>query len=613
MIPGSALKLTAHESDQLSAWLDRQLETDLEAHQVTEEDVDRWDDLYMARPRVKKKQFPWPGAANVVIPLIGTTVDSIVARIVNTIFSVTPLWSVSPLVPGTQDFADASQDFLDWSQKNEMQAYRSIKSFAIDVVQNGWGWLKPRWETYQDRVWNPASRSWDVVSVNRPRLDYVPVRDVIMQAGIEDENQAEIVTNRIRLTDSQMWDRWYGKRFGEGMSQKDYEALLANKREELGYSYTTSGELSETPYNTIYECWCRMPIPGRVKDRMPVAFVAWYHRPTKTILRAIHNPTIDQRRLLIRGNFVQRNRSTRGLGIAAMLEDLQSELTTTHRQQLDNATLANTRFFIGRRGIGLHQNTRVWPGRFLLVPDPQKDINVMQLGDIYSSMRALEVSILSFAERRSGISDPQLGRESQVLGSRATATGTMAMIQEGNRRFDLNTRDMRDVLSEVGVVMLQLNQQFRPEGFAFLVQGPDVGQFTEQTLNMPDEVARMRVAVELTASTATINKQVEQQGLLALNQVLLNHLQLGQQVGMAVASPQIPAEIKQYVVTFMDVLDKHIKRIARTFEVRDVEAIPSLMENLNAGAQNGAGAPGFGGNEGAPVGIEEQPGMGPVS
>ena len=379
--------------------------------------------------------------------------------------------------------------------------------------------------------------------------------------------------------------------------------------------YPHLDDQTDNPYNredrlnTLYEFNIAYPIDG-----IPTELVITWHHPTKTILRAIYNPY--PWRPYTKLTFIEREGKLEGFGIARRLYQLQEEISTIHRQEVDNATVANTRFFLGKRGA-VRPGTQIWPGRFLTVGDPERDIKAFQLGDIGVSMRALEVQALGYAERSSGISDPQLGRESQSMGSRATATGTLAMIQEGNRRFDLNVRDIRESGSEVGRRVLEINQRFRPRGTSYFVEGRD-GEFVEQILNLPPEFSAAKLAVELTASTATINRETEKQGLIGLLGVVTQYYERLIQAGMVVFNPQVPGEVKELVVRVAAGAKHVVDRIVQDFDIRDINTVvPALiadeaMREMQGGQAGpiGAGAPGIPqAGPGLPPGGGANPGM----
>jgi hypothetical protein len=616
VIPGAPVALTERDKQWLPSYLNSEIEEALQAHEVKLSWIDESNRLYMGDPANVRKTFPWDGAANLVIPLVGITVDSIVARIMNTIFAVQPFWSAEALIKDLEPVVNPLQDFMEWSRVNETGMYTQTRSWVVEVVKHGWAYLKVYWESYTQRsfvVSNGAARPKDII-VRRPRVQHVLLADIICQAGIEDElNQAEWLAHRVRLTDGQLRWRQHDKVYDNVdkiLETKDQPTPMEEK--VLENEFEVQASRSKDKLNTLYEIYGDLPLGG---SRLPVPVMITYHHPTKTIARCVYNPDITGERPFKKGKFIDREGKRDGVGISRQLSLLQEEISTLHNQQVDNATLANTRFFIGRRGV-VRNGTRVWPGRFLTVPDPSRDIITLPMADIYPSMRTLETSCLAYAERRSGVADYQLGRESNVMGNRATATGTLALIQEGNRRFDLNVRDVRDCLGAVGKKLLLLNCQFRPKGMAYFVKGSD-GKLVEQVLDLPEEFIADGIGMELTASTATINREIEKQGLLSMMGTLTQYYQQILQMSSIAMSQDTPPPVKQMVAEMADGARYLMKMIVQTFEIRAVDTLlpPSLSEQLESanaaaqqqggpggGPQQGPNGPGVGAPVGAPPG-----------
>lgn len=600
--PGYDVKLTSDQVKRLQEYIDPELEESLGANDALCDRVDECDRFYKAEPKAKIKTFPWRGAANLVIPSIGITVDSIVARIVNTIFGVQPFWTVRAVNPRMADIAKSVERQMDWSQQTEFDMYASVKSNAIETVQMGWSWLKIIWELRSKRIWNPKDTSYYDVTTKMPNVYYIPITSILQQVGVDNPLEAEWMGQIIDATDGDLRLRQL-----DGI-YKDVEAVIDSKenpqeRRAASRNYESSYRVK---LNRFYELWLKFPIEGPRKP--PVEIVVTYHKPTKTIMRCIYNPLFMGGVPFVKTRFVElRGSKTEGYGIVDQLKFMQDEVSTIHCQQLDNATLANTRWFLGKRGT-VKADTRIWPGRFLTTPNPESDIKVMQMGEVYNSMRQLETSVMAYAERRSGISDYSLGRESSAIGDRATATGTLAIIQEGNRRFDLNVRDMRQSYGLIGRMLFELNHQYRPKGLSYVTQGPE-GAMTEFAFDMPDEIISNMLGFELTASSATINKQVEQAGLLQLLQMLTQNMQAGQQAALLLANPQIPPQVKDYTANYMTSLSQLVKRTMNTFDQPPVD-IPDLMQSFQP--QQGAMPPGGpnGGPPGPPGAMGGPPGPG---
>lgn len=591
--PGTRVPLTEGDLTRIVDYLDNELGESLAAHKLKEEKITSWQNAYDGIPERKRKDFPWAGACNVVIPLIGIAVDSIVARLVNTIFSVDPFWSMRPLRKGVEQATKPLEDFMEWSRQAEYNMYAETRKWVPEVVKFGWGYLKVPWRIYTERTFDlednvPVPR--DIVR-RHPDPHHVPLRDIVTQVGIEDEiNQAEWLAHRFRLTDGEL--RW---RQHDGLYD-NVEHVIDSKEGATDFEIRKyeNQVIPRQKLNGLYEVWATIPTHG--KRSLPDKVVLTFHKPTRSLLRAIYNPNITGYRPFVKAKFIEREGELEGQGISARLADLQAEITTIHCQQVDNATLANTRFFVGKRGV-VRPNTRVWPGRFLTVPDPDKDVKVVQLGDVYNSMNRLSTEILAFSERASGVSDPFLGRESSVVGTRATATGTLAILQEGNRRFDLNVRDIRDALGTCGRMVLELNQQYRPKGLAYFVQGQD-GVLTEAMLDMPNEFLLSRLSVELTASTATINRAVEQQGLMTLLGLLGQYYQQILQLAMLMAQPNLPSQARELMGQMMEGGRYVMQRLLQTFDVKNIDAVlPTMLAEAQDGQVSNRGASELGGLE----------------
>lgn len=593
--PGIDVELTESQIRRLIEYIEPELDEALNQNDSLRDRVDECDRFYKAEPKAKIKTFPWRGAANLVIPSIGITVDSIVARIVNTVFGVTPFWTVKAINPRMADISKSVEGHMEWSQKTEFDMYSAVKSNAIETVQMGWSWLKTIWEVRSRRIWNPNESAYYDVTEKKPAVYYIPITSMLTQVGVDNPFQAEWIGQIIDDTDGNL----RLKRL-DGI-YRDVETVIGDKENPQERINQTKNyeSMGRVKLNRFYELWIKFPLERA--DAAPVSIVVTYHRPSKTIMRCIYNPLFTGETPFTKTRFVEmRGSKSEGYGIVDQLKFMQEEVSTIHCQQLDNATLANTRWFLGKRGA-VKADTRIWPGRFLTTANPESDIKVMQMGEVYNSMRQLEVSVMAYAERRSGISDYSLGRESSVMGDRATATGTLAIIQEGNRRFDLNVRDMRESYGSVGRMLFELNHQYRPKGLSYVTQGPQ-GAMTEFAFDMPDEIITNMLGFELTASSATINKQVEQAGLLQLLQILMQNMQAGQQAAMLLANPQIPPQVKDYTAQYMTQLTELVKRTMMTFDQPPVD-IPDLMQSFQpqGGAPNGR-PPGPPGAMGGPPG-----------
>ena len=90
----------------------------------------------------------------------------------------------------------------------------------------------------------------------------------------------------------------------------------------------------------------------------------------------------------------------------------------------------------------------IYPGKIWITDGPPKDeFMPFQLSEIYPSLPATIQLIQQLGERRTGISDIQLGNM-QNLPGRTPATTMLSLLQEGTRRPDLTLKDVFKVSFE---------------------------------------------------------------------------------------------------------------------------------------------------------------------
>src|SRR5262249_7571640 len=210
--PGAPVQLSEQQRSRLCAYLDYELNEALIAHEQLENQLDIWNKAYTGEPVAKRKDFPWENACNVVIPLIGIHTDSIVARIVNTMFSVEPFWTARPLIKTLDKVAKPLEDFLEWSRTQEFDLYNTVRTWTLEVTKYGWGYIKVPWDVSTLRTFKVGPGGAIPVEkvVRRPKPQHVLLCDIICQVGIEDElNQAEWLAHRVRLTDGELLWREY--------------------------------------------------------------------------------------------------------------------------------------------------------------------------------------------------------------------------------------------------------------------------------------------------------------------------------------------------------------------------------------------------------------------
>jgi len=309
-----------------------------------------------------------------------------------------------------------------------------------------------------------------------------------------------------------------------------------------------------------------------------------------------------------------------GLGIGEMVEQYEEECTSIHNQRGDNRTVANVRGAVARRGSGLSADQKLYPGVILFVSDP-KDVLPFQLGEVYPSSQADEQLTIRLAEQRVGINDVNQGQITPPIG-RATATTVMAQLQEGTRRFDLNTSELRKGMGEQAIQICELYQTHglpapdeanSPEQ----VLDPQDAILTRQVIEQTDQI-RGLVALKLNISTAAVNKEIEKQSSIQLFQMVMGYYQQILQLMPMMFQPGVPPQMIEMVQKVISGADKMMKQVFQSHQRFDLEDVllgmggedgsgPDGLMGAISGAQQAVGGPAGGANG---AGGLQAPGLG---
>jgi hypothetical protein len=534
-----------------------------------------------------EKNFPWPGAANVHVPLVSSHVSAIHARFMTTFFTPEPFWKVRSKNPELQDFADAATEYLDWSRQNEFPWYEVIRDWSLDVVKLGTGVLKITWKRRRgpmvryDEKYN-VTRD-DALLDDRPNVEAVEPEDFIWPAGFADVQEAPWVCHVLHYTPGEI-RRLAKEGFFPNADAVNRVVPLSTTQDDSRLEIAKQDFEGIRPSNReiidIYEIWARDVYEGVDGD------VQFFIEPsTGTILRANPNPYFHQKRPFVVGRLEVRSHRLPGLGVSDQIGDLNDEINTVHNQTINATTASIVQMYGVRAGSPAEAALqRIWPSK--VIPFSTKDdVSEIGLGPLKVNSLQLEEYARTYAERRTGISDFSLGRE-PTPSRRGTATGTLAIIQEGNRKFDHQIRDLRGALSEAGTMLLELLQQMNPRGIHREVLGPDGTNFITLRLLFPQEPIRKAVHVEVIAGTAAVNRQVQRQDALTLFQIVMSFYTQVFQLAQLLAQPGLPPPLIELAIQLGRGGRALMSEILQTFENRRKdELLPDLEEVFaNVGA-----------------------------
>jgi hypothetical protein len=155
-------------------------------------------------------------------------------------------------------------------------------------------------------------------------------------------------------------------------------------------------------------------------------------------------------------------------------------------------------------------------------------------------------------ERSGSIANPQMGRPDD---QKKTATEIMMVVQEGNAKFDYQSKTTRDEFLSILKTLYDLYYQYLPyKAVVFKYNGQDV--------NLPRQLMRRGYKFSLTGSTAAANKMIERKEAEELN-------------GLAVGNP---------LMNPMSTLEELLKAYGKTDMQRYIN--PQIRQMIETVIQN---------------------------
>lgn len=490
---------------------------------------------------------PWESAANIVVPILASTVLQFSARAYAAMFEqgYPQRVKVLPVEVGDIERAGRVEALLNWQTIIEMEEYES----EWDQALLDW----PIFGHIFKKVY------WDV-DLKRPVSVYCPATDVYVPYGSRPR-----LTPRSRIThllppmsyceleEHEDADYFINVDACKGSSTSNAaEMRLQRAHDEIfGYSRPTAGGDEENDHDIIETHFF-----GKLSedDDEPDYYKAWVDVGSRTLLRA------SSRRVRVGGGdhvvdefvsipFMPNPRGPYGIGFGTYLTPLNEIANTLYNQFIDAGSLANQPFVFYTRGAGLNRrDLRLFPGAAI----PVNDINEIREGKLTGLGNELPILlnyVNEFSRDLSSVSEEMTGRTQKGV-REPTVRGTFARIEQGTQVFSVIVkRGMREQRGEINKIA-KLDELFMPAKKIFRVLGATTDPFG--TANRKDFGANLDflpTADPSFASPQAIKAEAVQLGQLMLQFPLVQGVpQLG-----------IPPNVELQLDLMRDVLRTHGK------------------------------------------------------
>jgi hypothetical protein len=318
---------------------------------------------------------------------------------------------------------------------------------TVDELQYGDGSL---YQGTSDPEFVKSAINWCKTGNNDYTLGQDPVR---IEKERTEQVEYDAVNQPARRT-LWLWE-WYGKwrPLKRQAAAPDPQALGDNPAPETQVEFAADGAQDDLEKREQYEAdWVVRYLPGMKKIVGCQDLLELY-------------PKMRKRRPFVESSLVK-DGSYWGKGFGQLLESIEDEATSNSRLFTAAGELSVWPIIFYKPGGGMNPKTmRVEPGMAIPTEDPAS-VRVVELRPNLDYAIQKNQDTIANGERVTGITDQSLGRSMQEATAPRTATGQLALIEEGNVRAYLDStvlrEDMEQIIADIWALDCDLAPKVEP-------------------------------------------------------------------------------------------------------------------------------------------------------
>jgi len=611
------IDFSPEEYDYLHMYVKNKLEYIRAKNQnLREELLPRWVRSYKGIPSEDEKSFPWPGASNLVIQLIGEYSDELLARIMS-IYMTDPLFVVKMLGDLEEGQGEDQRSELEYLmselavEPTELDLYRVEETWWSSAIRYGTGVVKFPWEVCTEKEYVFLSGGTeetgkiqytfnDLTKRDGPKPENVPLNRWGIDPKYSNLEDADFVYHILQKDKYKLQEM---KQHPELFDPELIDKILPNPDRQQPDQFTMelqgTGRYGFTFMNEcafewdIHECWFTY-----LKDGDKFNLIAYFHLETNTMLGCIYNPYPKNIRPFEDARLAYDDETYYGYGFCEMLESYQRELSDTRNWKIDNKRFSTTG--VGRiaKNSKISSVMQLFPGVF--IPADEGEIEALEFGQNALALNTEdEQFILGAATRRAGVDPATGGSGGGIVNAKRgvySSQGTAMVLQQSNNRNNLRMSDMRSAHVKLGRKVLLLYSYFGL-GNKLRKYGNRAEIIAQALANYKNE----KLGLVIKPATASLNKELEKQNDILLSATLERIYAGDAQILQSLAMQGIPQELKEYYVEVLKAKNFLMKHILRNFGHDDVERlvpVPGFLKGQRNAKINGRANSFSGGNAG---------------
>ncbi len=567
--------VTDTELAELVNWLTSEINSANSERQYIEDEWAEIQRLYEQTELSEKKDFPFEGAAMLVIPLIAIYTETIWAKLVSTIFAPSDPFTAKPTRSEFIDAYRAVTKFCTWSAKEELDLKTTGSAMIMELTKLGTCAAKVVYSRQNETrfVYDPANREYTkVVEMvkDQPEVIHIPLADLLFRLSKKRFSELPWKAHRIKYSLNDLEIKAADGTFDKDVVE-DVKSFIGKKEsntERANNEAVNVNSLNNDELD-VYEIWFSYALKGnKGTGKEAVKLVGFFHKDSGKFLRLQYNWYPLQLDPFEICPYIIREHLPYGIGVGRMAGVFQKEISTMHNQRLDNATVANANVLLSKDDISLPLNMTLRPGAHIPVDDPNA-VKMLQLGQKYDSTIGDEQHSMSIVQQRIGIHE--------FMQQANTSTQAIINVQEGAKKSDMIVDNTRTFFANIMEKAMLLYQQYYPDGKPVVILGDTDGTYIEEIFRLPPKSIKQGIGIQVTATTSASSKELQRQSKLALFNVLGAYYDKINQYYMQINNPQMPEPIREVMFKTIDGLSRLVKSIVLNITSRIGSGICGLL------------------------------------
>lgn len=490
---------------------------------------DSWDKWRRQRENemeTKDKNWPWPKASNVSVPMASTNTNTMFAAMKSTFEQKKPFFAVQAFDHKYDEQARVLEKYLSIISESKFHIdlrkvnntiFYELVSLGIQVVHVPWMVDEHQ---YKRKSSTGAVEIVRVKKKDSPVIVPVAPENVFYRGHVTEIQRAEWIGIRNYLTKREL-------RMREQMGQyDDVDKVFENKtstREEnitrqdyrIGISATESD-----PYE-IFEIYLYWDVDddGFIED-----VKVWFEPRNGVLLRAEYN-SLGARPIACFKYLPYTDKELSGRGIGQMCEGMQDAATALFNMGINSTHISSLQMYVTPEDTGLGPVEDFYPMKQISLPNPRDFVPVTFPNTLLPNLQMIQF-IQQLVDRDTGATNAMSGFPDTFAKTRATASGTMFLAQQGSKMFNAITEGVEETFAQIGSFIffqLALNRE-RIDCRELTAEEQGI---LKSLLEIPPQDLPLRFNFSITTSEADQTEEAKKQKLLTLTQL---YTQFGQQI-----------------------------------------------------------------------------------